>query len=70
MLKVTIEDIEDKYDIYAELVVKHNDVEIFRAHDIMEPEDVSFYRSLSWVDGIIEKAYKLGVQDGQKGKRD
>lgn len=37
--------------------------------DAMCPEDVRFYRDLSWVEDAINQAYKLGVGDGMRVER-
>lgn len=50
---------------YAEyLRVSHGGKTILLKSDAMEPEDASFCRDLSWIDGIIRKAYELGKGDG------
>lgn len=49
---------------YADfLAVYHNGVLIDYWVDQMEKEDAIFCRSLSWIPGIIEKAYDLGRTD-------
>ena len=40
---------------------------ILLVNDAMEPEDASFCRSLSWVSGIIVKAYEIGKSERVKG---
>ncbi len=36
------------------------------ATDHMEPEDVRFWRDLSWIESWIKKAYQYGVEDGKR----
>lgn len=45
------------------LIVEHNNKIIFSMTDNMEPEDVTFYRDLSDIPDIIQKAYELGRKD-------
>ncbi len=67
MLIVEIEYGENKYgDFYGELVICYNGEEILRESDIMEPEDTKFCRDLQWIKPAIERAYKLGQEDGYK----
>ena len=77
MLKVTMPQYEDltedeqmnvsnngsgkKYAGYIK--VTHNEETILLENDAMEPEDAAFCRDLSWISGIIEKAYELGKMD-------
>ena len=52
-------------DLYGEyILIYHKDKLIFWEWDHIEPEDVRFCRDLSWVPEMIEKAYKLGLEDG------
>jgi len=44
------------------LRVRHNGETILLESDAMEPEDTVFYRDLSWIPGIIKKAYELGKE--------
>jgi hypothetical protein len=53
----------DPYDSVNYIRVKHEGKVILLESDQMEPEDTKFYRDLSWIPGIIEKAYKLGRLD-------
>ena len=48
------------------LRVIHNDETYDLLSDSTEPEDATFNRSFFWVQGIIEKAYSLGYDDGRK----
>ena len=49
---------------YAEYIkVTHNGATILLENDAMEREDAVFCRDLSWISGIIEKAYELGKTD-------
>lgn len=45
--------------------ITHNNKTVMILSDNIEPEDASFTRDLKDVLPAIEKAYKLGVQDGQ-----
>ena len=40
--------------------VTHDGATILLENDAMEPEDARFCRDLSWIQGIIKKAYELG----------
>lgn len=55
-----------------DLVVLHNEKEIRRHSDGMEPEDVMFYRDLSWIGEAVLEAYELGKKDmlEKKEKKD
>lgn len=60
---------EEKEEIYCDeydtiLKVTHNNKVIALESDGMEPEDVKFYRDLSWVPDLLEECYKLGRIDG------
>jgi hypothetical protein len=70
MLEVKIEFNDEGYEPCNELVVLHNGEEIRRESDRMEPEDVMFFRSLSWVEGAIKEAYELGKEDGWKAAKE
>ena len=49
---------------YADYIrVTHGGKTILLESDAMEPEDATFSRDLSWIAGIIEKAYALGKAD-------
>lgn len=50
---------------YCVIEIYHNGKMIHTHSDLMEPEDATFYRSLSWVPDLLEKVYKLGIEDGQ-----
>lgn len=54
----------DDYHYY--LKVTHKGKEILFKSDAMEPEDCTFMRDLSWISSIINRAYRLGVEDGYK----
>lgn len=45
------------------LVVTHNGEIVFTAIDGGEPEDQSFCRDLSWIPGIIQRAYNIGKSE-------
>lgn len=47
----------------AYLIIKHKGKILSVESDAMEPEDVRFYRDLSWVKDMIEQAYELGAKD-------
>ena len=70
MLKVKISetwnDGDEVRDCGMVLQVWHNGECILEEADTMEPEDVTYGRDLSWIPGIIEKAYALGGQDKLK----
>ena len=69
MLEVKIVHDDEYYCSY--LVVLHNGKEIRRHSDEMEPEDVMFYRDLSWVGDAILESYELGKKDSKcKEERD
>ena len=52
-------------DSYGEyILIYHKDRLIFWRSNEIEPEDIKFSRDLSWVPEMIEKAYKLGLKDG------
>ncbi len=57
---------KDDYDDY--LIVKHNGKVIAFHSDRMEPEDVRFYRDLSWIHPLLEEVYELGKQDAKNEK--
>ncbi len=46
------------------ILVYHRGELVFHACDNMEPEDATFCRDLSWISDVVEKAYKLGLKDG------
>ena len=75
MLKVKLvnydelpEDIKKDYSRHCEyscfLLIYYRNKLLFTECDAMEPEDAGFYRDLNWIPEIIEKAYKLGLKDG------
>ena len=65
MLKAILrEDEESKWE--PRCILEHNGEIIDEYWDGGEPEDNSFYRDWGWVPGAIEKAYKLGLEDGKK----
>ena len=52
-------------DSYGEYILIYpKDRLIFWRSNEIEPEDIKFSRDLSWVPEMIEKAYKLGLRDG------
>ena len=62
MLEVKI--VDSNYRRYShDLLIIHNGKEIGRYSDGMEPEDVSFYRDLSWIAEAIEESYELGKKE-------
>ena len=63
MLEIKI--VHDDECYCNDLVVLHNGEEIRRHSDGMEPEDVMFYRDLSWVGDAILEAYELGKKDSK-----
>lgn len=52
-----------KYNCF--LRISHGDEVILFESDSMEPEDVSFYRDLSWIPDALKKVYDLGFEDGK-----
>jgi hypothetical protein len=80
MLKVELVDFDDlskeeqeiqpnngngkEYASYIRLT--HGGKTVMILSDAAEPEDLTFYRDLSGVLSAIERAYKLGIQDGKK----
>ena len=46
--------------------VTYNGKTILLESDAMEWEDATFSRDLSWISGIIEQAYLLGLKDAGK----
>lgn len=59
----------ENYYTFGVLVVLHNGEVIFNAGDGFEPEDATFERDLWWITNIIQKAYKLGFEDGAKSAK-
>ena len=51
-------------DMEDYLVVYHDGHPKVVVSDEMAPEDVRFYRDLSWIGPAIEKAYEWGREDG------
>ena len=45
------------------LQVSHDDEVIALVSDAMEPEDVSFDRSLNWIFQLLLKCYEFGLED-------
>jgi hypothetical protein len=66
MLKVKLDYVENEWsgEFRNELIVEHNGKVIEEHWDGGEPEDNTFSRDWSWVAGAIERAYKLGLEDG------
>jgi len=62
--QIVMEFDNDGYDMQAELIIKYNGEVIARYWDGGEPEDNSFSRDWSWIDGELERAYNLGYKDG------
>ena len=59
------EDVSDngcgkEYARYIKVV--HNGVTLMLENDAMEPEDATFARDLSWIAGMIQRAYELGKE--------
>lgn len=59
-------DPNDRADPRTLLIVKRHGKMILKQYDGGEPEDNTFYRDWSWVESIIEKAYKFGLEDGSR----
>ena len=67
MFKVTLELEESRWDDRYVMKVIHNGKVIEEQYDGGEPEDSSFVRDWNWVPDMIEKAYKLGFEDCERG---
>ena len=53
---------------YASYIrVEHDGKTILLESDAMEPEDAVFFRDLSWIMDIIERAYEIGKIDVNRG---
>lgn len=79
MLKVTSLEFEDLTDEEKQnapnngsgkeyagyLRVTYKGETLLLASDAMEPEDARFYRDLSWIEVMIEKAYQLGKKESK-----
>lgn len=65
--EVTLTD-EDggRFECRQVLRIVRNGTIILEQSDGGEPEDQSFYRDWDWVPYAINKAYALGLEDGQK----
>ena len=68
MLEAKLEYEESKWEGRYVLKIIHNGEIIDEYYDGGEPEDNSFVRDWNWVPGIIEKAYKLGIEDMKNGR--
>lgn len=55
------DDVPDRLKDHSLLIVENAGEIIFAQWDGGEPEDQTFGRDLSWVAGIIQKAYDLGM---------
>ena len=64
-LTTYVVDCENGWRQHGAMVVVHKGSIMDVQRDGYEPEDVRFYRSLSWIPSMIEQAYKLGLKDGQ-----
>lgn len=51
-------------DFHNTLTIKHGS-EVLAVHDDF-PEIPSFYKGLSWIPFIIQKAYNKGKEDGRE----
>lgn len=49
-----------KYATFLQVIFKGEEIAFHS--DEMEPEDVRFYRNLSWVPDLLEKVYQLGLE--------
>jgi hypothetical protein len=47
------------------LVIRYKGEILSIESDAMEPEDARFYRDLSWIKPMIERAYELGVSESK-----
>lgn len=50
-------------DCASYLRVYHNGELIDTYSDAMEPEDITFYRDLSWISAALQDAYERGKAD-------
>lgn len=80
MLKVKLESFDDlsdeekesasengcgkKYCNYFRVI--YHGITILLKSDAIEPEDMTFNRSLYWISEAIETAYRLGVEDSKR----
>lgn len=64
-LKCIISDVKD-HECRQRLSVVYRGTEIAWGLDCGEPEDNRFGKDYAWIRPAIEKAYKLGLKDGNK----
>lgn len=58
-------------DSYSQVMVIFVDgVPIQCESDMIEPEDCTFGRDLSWIPATIKLAYEQGIRDGTTGDND
>jgi hypothetical protein len=62
---VTVTEVEDDYRERSVLRVTRFGKSVLERYDGGEPEDNSFGRDWSWVEGALREAYALGLADGQ-----
>jgi len=65
-LKITFDNEKLDWCYRTRMNIIHNGKVIATHYDGGEPEDQSFGRDWNWVPSMIEKAYKLGREDGIK----
>lgn len=60
------EDGESRYEPRNILTIDRNGKIVGEHTDGGEPEDQSFHRNWSWVQGALMQAYRYGVEDGRE----
>ena len=61
------DDLKEQYPYHQDdffLIVKYKKEIIAVETDGGEPEDMRFFRDLSWIPHLLDKAYHLGYQEG------
>lgn len=66
---VRFESDDDGWNYRQHLVIERHGEEVARHCDGGEPEDQSFGRDWSWVEGALRQAYAFGVEDGSRRER-
>ncbi len=67
---VRIDDEQRYGDDYQVLRIERDGKVLEEHGDRGEPEDNSYYRDWSWVQGALEKAYAFGLEDGRGSSLD
>ena len=68
LYEVVLKEDEEAYDYRQVLNVIRNGKIVLSECDGGEPEDQSFGRNWSWVEGALKQAYQFGLEDGRKEK--